>query len=142
MFRVVRLGGHKARSNVADAHDAAGVFMYRESSIAPLLDMRRRFKAVMAVVDFMIRDKASLARSVDLTVQWDKILAAGPLYPTNKQQPTAHSPQPTVHSHSPQSTVPQSHSPQPATSNNTMTDPLDVGTGAHSRVCVARCADK
>ena len=55
LFRVIRLGGHeirKARSNVADAHDAAGVFMYRDSSIAPLLDMRRRFKA----------------RSVELTV--------------------------------------------------------------------------
>ena len=28
--------------------DAAGVFLYRDSSIAPLLDMRRRFKAVFA----------------------------------------------------------------------------------------------
>ena len=43
-FRVVRLGGH---SNAADAHDAADVFLYRDSSIAPLLDMERRFKAVM-----------------------------------------------------------------------------------------------
>ena len=44
-FRVVRLGGH-----AADAHDAAGVFLYRDSSIAPLLDMRRRFKAVVDVL--------------------------------------------------------------------------------------------
>ena len=47
-FRVVRLGGHrvrKARGNAADAHDAADVFLYRDSSVAPLLDMRRRFKA-------------------------------------------------------------------------------------------------
>ena len=37
-FRVVRLGGHKvrkARGNAADAHDAANVFLYRDSSIAP-----------------------------------------------------------------------------------------------------------
>ena len=34
----------KARSDVADAHDAADFFMYRDSSIAPLLDMRRKFK--------------------------------------------------------------------------------------------------
>ena len=49
LFRVVRLGGHKvrkARGNAADVHDAADIFLYRDSSIAPLLDMRRRFKAV------------------------------------------------------------------------------------------------
>ena len=37
-FRVVRLGGHKvrkARGNAADAHDAADVFLYRDSSVAP-----------------------------------------------------------------------------------------------------------
>ena len=63
LFRVVRLGGHKvrkARGNAADAHDAADVFLYRDSSIAPLLDMRRRFKAVMDVLD-----GASLSRSVE-----------------------------------------------------------------------------
>ena len=45
----VRLGGHqvrKARGNVSDVNDDAGVFLYRDSSIAPLLDMRRRFRAV------------------------------------------------------------------------------------------------
>ena len=47
-FRVVRLCGHKvkqARGNISDVDDAAGIFMYRDSSFAPLLDMRRRFKA-------------------------------------------------------------------------------------------------
>ena len=69
--RVLRLGGHsirKARSNVADARDA-DVFMYRDSSIAPLLDLRRRFKTVMDVLDSMIRNGFSLARSVQLNVQ-------------------------------------------------------------------------
>ena len=78
VFRVVRLGGHpvrKARANAAD------VFLYRDSSIAPLLDMRRRFKAVMDVLGAMIRYGVSLSRSVELTVQWDKILALGPMYP-------------------------------------------------------------
>ena len=49
-FRVVKLGGRrvrKARGSAADSVDAADVFLYRDSSIAPLLDMRRRFKAVM-----------------------------------------------------------------------------------------------
>ena len=41
----------KARSNAADAHDAAAVFLYGDSSIAPLLDLRRRLKAVMDVLD-------------------------------------------------------------------------------------------
>ena len=83
-FRVITLGGHrvqKARGNAADAHDAADVFLYRDSSVAPLLDMRRRFKAVMDVLDAMIRYGVSLSRSVELTAQWDRILAARPLYP-------------------------------------------------------------
>ena len=70
----------KARGNVADAHDAADVFLYRDSSFAPLLDMRRRFKAVMDVLGAMIRSGVSLSRSVELTAQWDRILAGGPLH--------------------------------------------------------------
>ena len=83
LFRVVRLGGHrvrKARGNAADARDAADVFLYRDSSIAPLLDMRRRFKAVMDVLGAIIQYGVSLSRSVEPTAQWDRILAAGPLY--------------------------------------------------------------
>ena len=83
-FRLVRLGGHKVRqvrSNAVDVHDAADVFLYRDSSIAPLLDMRRRFRAVMGVLDAMIRSGISLARSVKLTAQWDRIVAVGPMYP-------------------------------------------------------------
>ena len=84
LFRDVKLGGHKvrkARCNVSDAHDAADVFLHRDSSIAGLLDMRCRFRAVMSVLDAMIRYGISLARSVELTAQWDTILAVGPLYP-------------------------------------------------------------
>ena len=83
-FRVVRLGGHpvrKARAYAADARDAADVFLYRDSSIAPLLDMRRRFEAVMDVLGAMIQHGVSLARWVELTAHWDRILAAGPLSP-------------------------------------------------------------
>ena len=70
LLRVVWLGGplvRRARSNVSDVNDDAGVFLYRDSSIAPLLDMRRRFKAVLDVFDAMIRHVASLSRSVELT---------------------------------------------------------------------------
>ena len=71
----------KARCKVADAHGAGDVFMYRCSSIALLLDLRRRLKAVMDVLDSMIRSGVSLARSVELSVEWDRILLAGPVYP-------------------------------------------------------------
>ena len=67
MFLVVRLGGDKvkkARGNVLDVDDVACIFLYRDSSLAPLLDMRRGFKAVLCVLDAMIRWGVSLARSV------------------------------------------------------------------------------
>ena len=44
----------RARSNAADGVDAADIFLCRDSAIAPLLDMRRRFNAVMHVLDSMI----------------------------------------------------------------------------------------
>ena len=81
VLRVVWLGGPLvkiARSNAADVVD---VFLCRDASIAPLLDMRRRFKAVMDILGAMIRSGIPLSRSVELTAQWDRILALGPLCP-------------------------------------------------------------
>ena len=52
------------------------VFMYRDLSIALVLDVRRRSKAVMHVLDSMIRSGVTLARSIKLTVQWEEILRA------------------------------------------------------------------
>ena len=49
--------------------------------LLPLLDMRRRFKAVMDLLDAMVRYGVSLSRSVELTAQWDQIIALGPMYP-------------------------------------------------------------
>ena len=68
-FRLVRLGGHRVRKvcgTAADVHDAADIFLYRDSSIAPLLDMRRRFKAVWDVLESMISHGVTLSRSVEL----------------------------------------------------------------------------
>ena len=50
-------------------------------SSCTVLDMRHRFKAVMDVLGAMIRHGVSLSRSVELTGQWDGILAVGPVYP-------------------------------------------------------------
>ena len=74
VIRFARLGLY-----VADALDAADVFLYRDSSVAPMLDMRRRFKAFVDVLGAMIRSGISLSRSVELAVQWDRILALGPI---------------------------------------------------------------
>ena len=75
-LRKVRLGPmvRKVRMKAAVAHEGGDVFMYRDSCAAPLLDLRRRFKAVMNVLDATIRDGFSLARSVELAAQWDEFL--------------------------------------------------------------------
>ena len=81
---MVRLFGpkvHKACNNDADPLDDADVFMYHDSFIAPLLDVGRRFKAVLDVLDGVIRAGVSLSGSVDLTVQWTCILRVGPFLP-------------------------------------------------------------
>ena len=83
-LRRVQLGGprvRRARADIADVFDAADIFFFRDFSLAPLLDMRRGFKAVVDLLDAMIRYGVSLSRSVELTTQWDQILALGPLHP-------------------------------------------------------------
>ena len=67
MLRIVQLGGPRVRRARARG--------------ATLLDMRRRFKAVIDVLGAMIWYGVSLSRSVELTAQWDQILALGPMYP-------------------------------------------------------------
>ena len=49
--------------------------------LPPLLLLRRRLKVVMELADVMIRSGVSLSRSVELSVQWDKVLSIGPLFP-------------------------------------------------------------
>ena len=53
--------------------------MYLDASTAVLLDLRRRFKAVVDVLRAVIRGWVTLARSLELTVQWDGILRIGPV---------------------------------------------------------------
>ena len=86
--RVVRLGGlavRKVRSNAAGPLDERDVHMYRDSSIAPLLDLRRRLKIVLGVLSGMIRGGFSLTRSLELTTWWDCIHWAGPAHPISAQ---------------------------------------------------------
>ena len=80
----MRLGGSKvrrARRNFADPQEGSDVSLYHDVSTAPLLDLRRRCKLVVELLSAMIRDGVSLARSVELAVQWDAILRVGPIHP-------------------------------------------------------------
>ena len=82
--RTVRLGGpkvRKARRNFADSQEGSDVSLYHDVSTGPLLDLRRRLKMVVDLLSAMIRGGVSLARSVELAVQWDAILRAGPIHP-------------------------------------------------------------
>ena len=82
--RTVRLGGPKvrrARRNFADSQEGSEVSLCHDVSTALLLDLRRRLKLVVDLLSAMIRGGVSLARSVELAVQWDVILRAGPIHP-------------------------------------------------------------
>ena len=80
--RSARLGGpkvRKARRFFADPQEGGDVSLYHDVSTAPLLVLRRRFRLVAKLLSAMIRDGVSLARSVELAVQWDAILRVGPI---------------------------------------------------------------
>ena len=59
--------------------------MYHDASTAVLLDLRRRFKAVVDVLRAVIRDGVTLAQSLELTAQWDGILRIGSVFPITMQ---------------------------------------------------------
>ena len=77
-MRTVRIGGPIVRSvrrNAADVGEVDDVSLYRDSSAAPVLDLRRRLRAVLNLV----RCGASLVRDVELSHLWDCIVRLGPL---------------------------------------------------------------
>ena len=81
-MRTVRLGGPIVRSvrrNAADVGEVDDVSLYRDSSAAPVLDLRRKLKAVLDLLDAIVRCGASLTRAVELSHLWDCIVRLGPL---------------------------------------------------------------
>ena len=61
------------------------VLLYRDKAIAHCYRMsRRRFKAVMDVLGAMVHYGVSVARSLELTAQWDWILAVDRLNPVTQ----------------------------------------------------------
>ena len=75
-MRTARLGGPIVRSvrrNAADVGEVDEVSLYRDSSAAPVLDLRRKLKAVLNLLDAIVRCGASLVRDVELSHLWDCI---------------------------------------------------------------------
>ena len=82
-MRTVRLGGPMVRSVKRSAvgdGEFDDVSLYRDSSAAPVLDLRRNLKAILDLLDSIIRFGASLARDVQLVHLWDSVVQLGSLH--------------------------------------------------------------
>ena len=81
-MRTVRLGGPMVRSVKRSAvgdGEFDDVSLYRDSSAAPVLDLRRNLKAILDLLDSIIRFGASLSRDVQLVHLWDSVVRLGSL---------------------------------------------------------------
>ena len=84
-FSAIRLGSPKMRSarpRCADPGGGAQVDLYRDGSIAPLVDLRRKSRAVPDVVGSSGRSGYTLARGLELARQWRKVIRSSPLLQT------------------------------------------------------------
>ena len=80
-FNRVRLGGPKVRrirARCSDPGDGALVDLYRDHSVAPLVDLRRRLRAVLDIIAAIGRSGFTVSRGLELTRQWGSIVAGGP----------------------------------------------------------------
>ena len=80
-FSKACLGGRKfrkARARCADPGDGAQVDLYRDCSIAPLVDLRRRLRAVLDTLAAIGRSGFTVSGGLELTRQWDAIVAGVP----------------------------------------------------------------
>ena len=69
------------RSNPGEADDVAG---YCTPSLVPVLRLRRRLKVCIDIAASIMTHVFSLARSFELSQQWEKVLAAGPVGPVTQ----------------------------------------------------------
>ena len=80
-FRAVRLGGPTVRKVQRRRPLWIGGMFTCIVTLPLLLFVRRRLKVVLNLLSEMIRSGFSLARSLELTAQWDCVLRAGPVRP-------------------------------------------------------------
>ena len=82
-----KLGGfqlHKARpyrSDPKEAEDLAGLCIY---SLAPVLRLRRRLKICIDIAASILVHGFTLAKNFEISQQWEKILADGPVGPVTR----------------------------------------------------------
>ena len=68
----------RIRARCSDPVDGALVDLYRDHSVAPLVDLRRRLRAVLDVIAAIGRSGFTISRGLELTRQWGSITAGGP----------------------------------------------------------------
>ena len=68
----------RTRAWCSDPGDGPLVDLYRDHSVAPLVDLRRRLRAVLDIIAAIGRSGFTVSRSLELTRQWGSIVAAGP----------------------------------------------------------------
>ena len=75
------MGGPKVsriRARCSDPGDGALVDLYSDHSVAPLVDLRRRLRAVLDIIAAISRSGFTVSRGLELTRQWSSIVAVGP----------------------------------------------------------------
>ena len=83
----VQLGGAQVRrtgpyrSDEGEAEDLAGVCLY---SLAPVIRLRRRLKVCIDISASIVVHGFTLAKSLELSQQWERILADGPTGPVTQ----------------------------------------------------------
>ena len=68
----------RARARCSDPGDGALVDLYRDRSVVPLVDLRRRLRAVLDVIAAIGRSGFTVSRGLELTRQWGSIVAGEP----------------------------------------------------------------
>ena len=69
------------RSDEGEAEDLAGICLY---SLAPVVRLRRRLKVCMDIAASIFVHGFTLAKSLELSQQWERILADGPTGPVTQ----------------------------------------------------------
>ena len=68
----------RIRAWCSDPGDGALVDLYWDHSVVPLVDLRRRLRAVLDVIAAIGRSGFTVSRGLELTRQWGSIVAGGP----------------------------------------------------------------
>ena len=68
----------RIRARCSDLGDGALVDLYQDHSVAPLVDLRRRLRAVLDVITAIGRSGFTVSMGLELSLQFGSIVAGGP----------------------------------------------------------------